>query len=84
MPSGGEGVDAELKQFIAMETQKAKFQQQVHNFTDQCWDKCVDKPGSKLDSRTETCLVNCVERFIDTTLNIANRFQTMHQRQGGH
>uniref|UniRef100_A0A3Q1EYE6 Mitochondrial import inner membrane translocase subunit n=1 Tax=Acanthochromis polyacanthus TaxID=80966 RepID=A0A3Q1EYE6_9TELE len=27
---------------------------QVHSFTDVCWDKCVDSPGSKLDSRTET------------------------------
>lgn len=56
---------------------------QVHTFTDVCWDKCVDSPGSKLDYRTETCLQNCVERFIDTTLMITNRFSQMVQK-GGH
>ncbi|MBN3312591.1 TIM8A translocase, partial [Atractosteus spatula] len=55
----------------------------VHNFTDVCWDKCVDRPGSKLDSRTETCLVSCVERFIDTTLAITGRFSQMVQK-GAH
>lgn len=53
---------------------------QVHSFTDVCWDKCVDTPGSKLDYRTETCLVSCVERFIDTTLSITNRFTQMVQK----
>ena len=70
------GADAELQQFIAKESELAKFQQQVHNYTDVCWEKCVEKPGKSLDSRTETCLNNCVERFIDTTLFIATRFQT--------
>ncbi|XP_039986087.1 mitochondrial import inner membrane translocase subunit Tim8 B isoform X2 [Xiphias gladius] len=56
---------------------------EVHNFTDICWDKCVDSPGSKLDYRTETCLVSCVERFIDTTLTITNRFTQMVQK-GAH
>lgn len=53
---------------------------QVHNFTDVCWDKCIEKPSSKLDSRTEACLVSCVERFIDTTLAITNRFTQMVQK----
>ncbi|XP_022618687.1 mitochondrial import inner membrane translocase subunit Tim8 B [Seriola lalandi dorsalis] len=73
----------ELQRMIAVEQQKAQFQAQVHNFTDICWDKCVDSPGSKLDYRTETCLVSCVERFIDTTLTITNRFTQMVQK-GGH
>ncbi|XP_060124542.1 mitochondrial import inner membrane translocase subunit Tim8 B isoform X1 [Zootoca vivipara] len=55
----------------------------VHNFMEVCWEKCVDKPGSKLDSRTETCLANCVNRFIDTTLSITNRFAQIIQK-GGH
>ncbi|KAK1787795.1 hypothetical protein P4O66_016283 [Electrophorus voltai] len=71
---------SELQRLIAVEQQKAQFQAQVHNFTDACWDKCMDKPSTKLDSRTETCLVNCVERFIDTTLTITNRFSQMVQK----
>ncbi|XP_017316205.1 mitochondrial import inner membrane translocase subunit Tim8 B [Ictalurus punctatus] len=83
MPSSGssENVDtAELQRLIAVEQQKAQFQAQVHNFTDVCWDKCIEKPSSKLDSRTEACLVSCVERFIDTTLAITNRFTQMVQK----
>uniref|UniRef100_A0A8C4R524 Mitochondrial import inner membrane translocase subunit n=1 Tax=Eptatretus burgeri TaxID=7764 RepID=A0A8C4R524_EPTBU len=38
-------------------------------------DKCMDKPSSKLDGRTETCLVNCVERFIDTSQYLLGRFE---------
>ncbi|RXM94026.1 Mitochondrial import inner membrane translocase subunit Tim8 A [Acipenser ruthenus] len=71
---------SELQRMIAVEQQKAQFQAQVHNFTDVCWEKCVDKPSSKLDSRTEGCLVSCVERFIDTTLTITNRFTQMVQK----
>ncbi|KAF3847216.1 hypothetical protein F7725_020244 [Dissostichus mawsoni] len=63
---------AELQRMIAIEQQKAQFQAQ-----------CVDSPGSKLDNRTETCLVSCVERFIDTTLTITNRFTQMVQK-GAH
>lgn len=38
-------------------------------------EKCMDKPGPKLDSRAETCFVNCVERFIDTSQFILNRLE---------
>ncbi|KAL3234086.1 hypothetical protein MRX96_022833 [Rhipicephalus microplus] len=53
------GVDREMQQFLAVEQQKAQFQAQVHRLNEICWDKCVDKPGTKLDGRTETCLSNC-------------------------
>lgn len=74
-----ESVDPELQSFIQLETQRAQFQGQVHKLTDLCWDQCVDKARDKLDSRTETCMSNCVERFIDTSLTIANRFQKLLQ-----
>ena len=76
-------IDPKLQQDLMIEEQKAKFQVQVHRFTDLCWDKCVDKPSNKLDSRTETCMVNCVERFIDTTMMVTNRFAELIQRSGG-
>lgn len=54
---------------------------QIHEFNEICWDKCVEKPGSKLDGKTETCLNNCVDRFIDTSLLITNRFSQLLQKQ---
>uniref|UniRef100_A0A8C0DEA4 Mitochondrial import inner membrane translocase subunit n=1 Tax=Balaenoptera musculus TaxID=9771 RepID=A0A8C0DEA4_BALMU len=46
---------------------------QLQHFTEMtelCWEMCMDKPGPKLDSRAEACFVNCVERFIDTKIDI--------------
>ncbi|KAK9518322.1 hypothetical protein VZT92_023632 [Zoarces viviparus] len=67
--------DPQLQHFIEIESQKQRFQQLVHQMTEVCWDKCMDKPGPKLDSRTDMCFVNCVERFIDTSQFILNRLE---------
>ncbi|XP_014287626.1 mitochondrial import inner membrane translocase subunit Tim8 [Halyomorpha halys] len=82
--SDSKEVDAELQQFLLIERERAKIQAQIHEFSDICWDKCMDKPGNKLDSRTETCLANCVDRFIDVSLLIANRFSQMVQKNSGN
>ncbi|XP_068601628.1 mitochondrial import inner membrane translocase subunit Tim8 B [Brachionichthys hirsutus] len=71
---------AELQRMIAVEQQKVQFHAQVHRFTDVCWDRCSVTPSSKLDHRTDACLQSCVERFIDTTLIITNRFTHMVQK----
>ncbi|XP_012528341.1 mitochondrial import inner membrane translocase subunit Tim8 [Monomorium pharaonis] len=67
-------IDPELAEFLIAEKQKAQFNAQIHEFNNICWDRCIDKPGNKLDGRTETCINNCVDRFIDVTLFITNRF----------
>lgn len=46
-------------------------------------EKCMDKPGPKLDSRAETCFVNCVERFIDTSQFILNRLEQTQKSKSG-
>ncbi|XP_075909541.1 mitochondrial import inner membrane translocase subunit Tim8 A-like isoform X2 [Petromyzon marinus] len=75
MVEGTPQADPELQRFIESETQRQRFQQVVHSVTDMCWEKCMDKPGPKLDSRTEVCLVNCVGRFIDTSKFVLNRLE---------
>lgn len=77
-------VDPQLQRFIMAETQKQKFQQLVHGLTDQCWETCVDKPGQKLDHKTEGCLSNCVERFIDTTNYMVNRLDSSKMHVSSH
>uniref|UniRef100_A0A803TI50 Mitochondrial import inner membrane translocase subunit n=1 Tax=Anolis carolinensis TaxID=28377 RepID=A0A803TI50_ANOCA len=61
---------SELQRMVAAEEQRARLTAQVHNFME-------------LDSRTESCLANCVNRFIDTTLSVTNRFAQVLQK-GGH
>lgn len=68
----------EFKYLNEVENQ-ARFHHLVHELTDHCWDICVEKPSSRLDSRSENCLSNCVERFIDTTNFIVNRFEKKAQ-----
>lgn len=68
-----ESVDPQLQEFILTETQKQRFQVLVHGLTDTCWETCMGKPYSKLDSKTENCIMNCVERFIDATTFITKR-----------
>lgn len=46
----------------------AQMQAIIHDLTDKCWETCMDKPGPKLDSKQQSCLNNCVQRFIDANI----------------
>ncbi|KAL1450532.1 hypothetical protein WDU94_002883 [Cyamophila willieti] len=70
----------DLENFLMLEREKAKMTAQMFEFTDICWDKCMtDKPSTRLESKTETCIVNCVDRFIDISMFIANRLTQKSQ-----
>ncbi|XP_028626684.1 putative mitochondrial import inner membrane translocase subunit Tim8 A-B [Grammomys surdaster] len=75
--SGGSlgSTDPHLQRFMEVEVQKQRVQLLIHHMTELCWEKCMDRPGPKLDGRAELCLVNCVERFIDTSQFILNRLE---------
>jgi len=70
-----------LQAFIQAETEKQKFQNILHEITEKCWDTCFDgvKPSTRLESRTDNCLRNCVDRFIDTNILLAQRFEKKAQ-----
>ncbi|XP_054579617.1 mitochondrial import inner membrane translocase subunit Tim8 B-like [Eptesicus fuscus] len=78
----GDADKAELQRLVAAQQQKAQFTTQVHHFMELRWDKCVEKPGNRLDSHTENCLSSCVDRFIDTTLTITSHFAQNVQKGG--
>ncbi len=75
--------DARLQQFLIQEKAKAELQEAINKLNNVCWDVCVDKMRDKMDYRTEQCLSNCTDRFLDTTLFIGKRFQQLLQQQGG-
>jgi import inner membrane translocase subunit TIM8 len=73
--------DPHLQRFVHLEEEKQRFQKAVHTLTEQCWDICmVGAPGQKLDRKTESCFVNCVERFVDSHHYIINRLEKDGQR----
>lgn len=82
---GGEGASSglEFQQAVALEQQKLQFMQQIHKVNDVCWDMCLGSPSSSLSSREQTCISNCVERFVDTSVLLVNRFAQLAQKMGG-
>ena len=74
---GQQEMDPELQRIVMMETQRAQFTNNVHSLTEVCWDKCVDKIYHKADSKTQACVANCVDRFVDTSFFIANKLGNM-------
>eukprot|EP00088_Acartia_fossae_P029581 TRINITY_DN30449_c0_g1_i1.p1 TRINITY_DN30449_c0_g1~~TRINITY_DN30449_c0_g1_i1.p1 ORF type:complete len:125 (+),score=25.75 TRINITY_DN30449_c0_g1_i1:39-413(+) len=68
---------------LAVAQQSAQLMNQIHHLNETCWDICITgKFSSSLGSRDETCLTNCVDRFLDTTLLITNRFAQLAQKMG--
>ncbi|CAF2611492.1 unnamed protein product [Rotaria sp. Silwood2] len=65
--------DAQLASFIEQENQKQHFQSIVHTLTDKCWDLCSLNISSRLDGKSERCLTDCIERFLDTSNYIINK-----------
>ena len=57
------------------EKERAMANEVVAKITSSCWDKCVDKPGSKFSSSETSCLSNCALRYMDMTMLIMKRFQ---------
>ncbi|KAI5804016.1 Tim10/DDP family zinc finger-domain-containing protein [Peziza echinospora] len=70
----------ELQNFIRNEESKAKIQTAVHSLTDLCWKKCITKPtitAGTLDKSEETCMQNCVDRFLDFQVAVLKNLEGM-------
>ncbi|KAL9258160.1 Mitochondrial import inner membrane translocase subunit TIM8-like protein [Drosera capensis] len=81
-PSGAFN-NSELQDLIEQEKQRAMANEMVAKLTSVCWDKCITgTPGSKFSSSEASCLTNCAQRYLDLSVMIAKRLQSMSQGQG--
>ncbi|KAL6996889.1 hypothetical protein U1Q18_007015 [Sarracenia purpurea var. burkii] len=70
---------AELQHFIDKEKEMAMINEIVTKLTSVCWDKCISStPGRKFSSGESSCLSNCAQRYMDMSLIIMKRFQSMN------
>ncbi|KAI0702492.1 Tim10/DDP family zinc finger protein, partial [Cytidiella melzeri] len=70
----------EIGTFIENEQAQARVHSSIHSFTGICWDKCVTSTPSTSFSRAEsTCLANCVDRFLDSSLFMVKQIENRRQ-----
>eukprot|EP00325_Prymnesiales_sp_UTEX-LB-985_P008997 CAMPEP_0174714200 /NCGR_PEP_ID=MMETSP1094-20130205/17111_1 /TAXON_ID=156173 /ORGANISM="Chrysochromulina brevifilum, Strain UTEX LB 985" /LENGTH=132 /DNA_ID=CAMNT_0015913505 /DNA_START=79 /DNA_END=478 /DNA_ORIENTATION=+ len=72
-PEPDERQTRELQAFMETENQKAVIQAAISKLTETCFDKCVTKPGTKLDSSEANCIANCAGRYLDSSVFVVNR-----------
>ncbi|KAH8259953.1 hypothetical protein KR044_012188, partial [Drosophila immigrans] len=75
-----ERMDDEPKlELIRQQIAVANAQQMLKKITVNCFKKCVEKPGASLARSEERCLVQCMDRFMDSiklvTLSYSRRLQ---------
>ncbi|XWS51470.1 hypothetical protein CRYUN_Cryun12cG0179100 [Craigia yunnanensis] len=69
---------AELQRFLSKEKEKAMVNEMMAKLTSVCWDKCITStPGSKFSSSESACLSHCAQRYLDVTLIVVKRVQSM-------
>ncbi|KAI0374327.1 hypothetical protein BV20DRAFT_1041312 [Pilatotrama ljubarskyi] len=73
------GLDAasrkELEQFIETQQAQSRVQAEVHKLTEMCWDKCVGSISYSFSRSEQSCLTNCVDRFVDTTTHLVKKVE---------
>ncbi|KAL8250296.1 hypothetical protein R6Q59_033989, partial [Mikania micrantha] len=68
----------QLQQLINQEKERAMANEMIAKLTSACWDKCITgTPGSKFSSSESSCLSNCAQRYMDMSIMIVKRFQSM-------
>ncbi|KAI0651693.1 Tim10/DDP family zinc finger-domain-containing protein [Trametes meyenii] len=65
----------ELQQFIETEQAQNRVQTQVRDLTSMCWDKCVGSISSVFSRGEYSCLANCVDRFLDTSIYLVKKVE---------
>ena len=80
-PEPSEMQQKELQAFMETENQKAVIQAAISKLTEMCFDKCVTKPGTRLDSSEANCVANCAGRFLDSSVFVVNRMMAKRQQQ---
>lgn len=65
---------------LCVQNQKAVIQAAIGKLTETCFDKCVQKPGNKLDSSEANCIANCAGRYLDSSVFVVNRMMAKRQQ----
>ncbi|KAG0320233.1 Mitochondrial import inner membrane translocase subunit Tim13 [Dissophora globulifera] len=87
---GGGSMEAKKQQVMDQvrgELALANAQELVNKINEKCFARCVLKPGGKLDNSEQTCVANCMDRYMEAwnivSRTYIGRVQREAQNMGG-
>ncbi|KKA27164.1 hypothetical protein TD95_000381 [Thielaviopsis punctulata] len=71
----------DLRRFLEGENQRSHIQTTTHTLTEMCWKKCITGAvkSQSLDRTEETCMTNCVQRFLDINFLTMKHLENMRK-----
>lgn len=69
--------DVAFQKSLKVEMEKARFHESIHEISELCWEKCGPSSDNRLSPKTEQCIDNCVNRFLDVSKLVTNRLSKM-------
>ncbi|KAL7454818.1 hypothetical protein ACHAWC_006418 [Mediolabrus comicus] len=83
-PAALQNLTQEQKTAIMAQAQQQANQQimtgMIESMTYKCFEKCAGTSGDRLDSKEQSCLANCQDRFLDVRKAVQD---SLEKRQGG-
>ncbi|XP_030850561.1 mitochondrial import inner membrane translocase subunit Tim13-like [Strongylocentrotus purpuratus] len=84
-PGGAGKMDSAKKGQIMEEVRTqialANAQELLQKMTDKCFKKCVNKPGTTLDSSEQKCIAMCMDRYMDSWNTVSKAYNARLQRE---
>lgn len=68
-------------QKLQQEAAVTNARQLMDNINDNCFGKCVPKPGSTLSAGEETCMTQCMEKYMAAWNTIGKEYTNRIQRE---
>jgi len=74
-----EAVMAQIRNQQALEQARTL----IEKVTENCFEKCIPKPGSTLSGGEETCLTKCMEKYMNAWNTVSRQYINRIQKGDG-
>ncbi|XP_059611878.1 mitochondrial import inner membrane translocase subunit Tim13 [Phlebotomus argentipes] len=71
----------ELMDQVKQQVAVAQAQELLGKMTEKCFRKCINKPGTSLDSSEQKCIAMCMDRYMDSWNLISRAYSARLQRE---
>ncbi|KAF8564286.1 hypothetical protein P879_11236 [Paragonimus westermani] len=71
----------QLMEQMKAEVALVSAQELLQKMSDKCFEKCVTKPGTTLDSSEQKCVGLCMDRYVDAWNLVSRTFASRIRRE---